>query len=117
MEFVTKDSGKRQKFKTGARRDIQEGKPRPDLISPFVLWRVGALMGRGAEKYGENNWTKGMPYSRFLASAMRHLVQFMMGDRKEDHLAAVIFNIGAIIHFQETGREDLNDLMDHEKKT
>jgi hypothetical protein len=37
-------------------------------------------------------------------------MQYWKGDRDEDHLAAVIFNLMAIIHFEETGREDLNDL-------
>lgn len=111
--FITKDSGSRQQFSTGAKRDIQDGKPRPDLISPHALLRLGALLARGAEKYGERNWEMGMPFSRFLASAHRHLLQFMAGDRDEDHLAAVCFNIMAIIHFEEVERGDLNDLISY----
>ena len=110
-DFITKDSGKRQEFETGAKRDIQDDKPRPDLISPHALLRIGGLLARGADKYGERNWEKGMPYSRFLASAFRHLLQYAKGDRDEDHLAAVCFNIMAIIHFEELGRTDLDDIM------
>ena len=32
-----------------------------------------------------------------------------MGDETEDHLAAVLFNAAAIMHFQDTGRTDLDD--------
>lgn len=110
MNYITKDSGKRQEFHTGAKRDTQDDKPRPDLFSPFALWRVGALLQRGAAKYDNRNWEKGMPISRFVASAHRHFTQWMMGDRSEDHLAAVIFNVQAIIHFEEIGRNDLNDM-------
>ncbi len=110
MNFKTKDSGARQSFESGAKRDTQEGKPRFDLISPFMMTRLASLMERGAVKYGEWNWEKGMPFSRFFASAFRHLMQYWKGDRDEDHLAAVIFNLMAIIHFEEIGREDLNDL-------
>lgn len=109
--FTTKDSGQRQEFETGAKRDIQVGKPRPDLISPHALLRLGALMGRGADKYGERNWEKGMPYSRFYASAMRHMLQWGKGDRDEDHLAAVCFNLMAIMHFEESSDGRLNDMI------
>jgi hypothetical protein len=109
--FETKDSGARQEFDTGAKRDTQEGKPRYSLISPFALKRLAMLMVRGAEKYDEWNWEKGMPYSRFYESAERHLKQwYMQEEMQEDHLAAVLFNIMAIMHFQETGRTDLDDM-------
>lgn len=108
--FKTKDSGKREDFPSGAKRDTQENKPRYDLISPFALTRLAHLMSRGAEKYGEHNWSKGMPISRFYSSGLRHLMQFALGDKSEDHLAAVLFNIMAIIHFEEIGRADLDDM-------
>ena len=37
MNFITKDSGKRQKFSTGMQRDTNEDKPRFDLISPLGI--------------------------------------------------------------------------------
>ena len=39
-EFELKDSGKREEFTTGSRRDTREGKGRYDLISPIALTRV-----------------------------------------------------------------------------
>lgn len=108
-KFVTKDSGLREEFSTGARRDTQDGKPRYDLISVPALRRLAELMGRGAVKYGDRNWEQGMPISRFYASALRHLFEFgdPNGDRTEDHLAGVLFNVMAIMHFQEV--DDLPD--------
>lgn len=111
-EFETKDSGQRQDFDGGAVRDIQKGKPRWDLIPPTALRRLAMLYARGAEKYNEHNWTKGIPVSRCIASLMRHVFQFTMGDKDEDHGAAIIFNVMCIMHYEEIGRTDLDDSFD-----
>lgn len=108
---AVKDSGARQDFDTGARRDTQDDKPRYGLVSIPALTRLAWHYTNGAKKYGENNWTKGMPYSRFFESTFRHLAAWATGDESEDHLAAVAWNAFAIMHFQETGRDlELNDM-------
>jgi len=99
-----KDSGQRKAFASGAVRDTDDDKPRPDLISPFMLERLGAWMKAGADKYGEHNWTKGMPVSRCMASLYRHLISYMQGDRSEDHLMGVIANATFVAHFEEMVR-------------
>ena len=109
-EFEIKDSGERQSFETGAVRDTQTGKPRYDLIPPTALRRIAMHYGEGAVKYDEWNWSKGMQYSRFYASMFRHLQDFAMGKTDEDHLAAVVFNALSIMHFQDVGRENLDDM-------
>lgn len=96
-DFTIIDSGKRQEFETGARRDIQEDKVRYDLLPLLALKRWATHMANGAKKYGERNWEKGIPISRYYASAFRHLMQWAEGCTKEDHLSAVLFNIGGII--------------------
>ena len=99
MAFETKDSGERVSFATGMVRDVQKGKARFDLIWKPMLWRWAELMGRGADKYGENNWMKASTeeeLNRFKASAERHLQQLLRGDTDEDHAAAVLFNIAGI---------------------
>lgn len=108
-DFITRDSGKREAFTSGAVRDTIEGKPRYSLIPVSALRRWADLMARGAEKYGERNWELGMPVSRYLDSGMRHLFSYLEGDRTEDHLAAVLFNVGAMIHFEGTAWDDLNE--------
>ena len=110
MTFDVKDSGQRQQFETGAVRDTAVGKSRPDLVSQHFLNRLGAHLAKGALKYTDNNWKKGMPLSRFWASAWRHMVAVGMGKTDEDHLSAVAFNIMAIVHFQELNRHDLDDM-------
>jgi hypothetical protein len=95
-EFVTKDSGQRQEFSTGMKRDIQTDKPRYDLLDWPMIKRWAELMQRGAVKYGENNWKKAATQEeldRFRASALRHLIQWFNGESEEDHAAAVCFNI------------------------
>jgi len=98
-EFVTKDSGTREEYRSGMVRDTQSGKPRFDLCyTGPMLHRWASLLMRGAEKYGENNWTLAdseEEATRFRSSAARHFAQWMNGERDEDHAAAVIFNVNA----------------------
>lgn len=110
-DYVTKDSGNREDFETGSRRDTQEGKPRFDLIGIELMERLAGLMARGAVKYGENNWREGQPATRYYASAFRHLMQWAMGDDSEDHLAAVAFNVGGLMHIE----DKMPEMCDHER--
>lgn len=95
------DSGKRQEFVTGAMRDTAEDKPRPDLISPYANDREGVWLGKGARKYAERNWEKGIPISRCIASLERHLLSYKKGMVDEDHMAAIRTNAGFILHYEE----------------
>jgi hypothetical protein len=92
-------------FETGAVRDSNKGKSRPDLISPYFTNRLGFRLAYGIEKgYGENNWKKGIPNEAFLESLERHLVAYKMGKTDEDHAAAIAFNIMGIIHNEEVAK-------------
>lgn len=96
MVFETKDSGKREEFKTGMVRDTQDDKPRYDLIDRAFLKRWAELMARGAKKYGENNWRKAATeeeLNRYQSSAIRHLFQWLDNDTTEDHAVAIAFNL------------------------
>jgi hypothetical protein len=105
-EWITKDSGKRQEYSTGMKRDVNDGKPRFDLISPrempydkLPLTRWAQLMERGAVKYGIRNWELAETQEeldRFRESALRHMMQYLSGESDEDHMAAVFFNLSAI---------------------
>jgi hypothetical protein len=98
--FDLKDSGERQEFETGAKRDVRTGKGRYDLISPVFLRRLAVVMEKGAEKYGERNWEQGMPVCRFIDSAIRHILQFLDHETDEDHLAQAAFNVMGALHTQ-----------------
>ncbi len=108
--FVTKDSGVREEMPTGSVRDSREGKGRFDLISPFALRRLAGVYERGSIKYADRNWEKGQKFSRCLDSALRHLNCFAMGWTDEDHVSQALWNLAAILHFQETGRTELDDM-------
>lgn len=105
------DGGERISYGEGmAIREPSTGKGRFDLISPFALERLAKWYELGAQKYSNRNWEKGMPLSRLVDSAERHLNKFKMGLADEDHAAACAWNLFAIMHFQELGRDDLDDL-------
>jgi O-succinylbenzoate synthase len=94
--FVVKDSGVRQEYDSGMRRDTQEGKPDYTLIHNQFLTRLAIHLGKGAIKYGRDNWmcaNSEEELQRFKSSAMRHLMQWLNGDVDEDHMAAVCFNL------------------------
>jgi len=92
-----KDSGKRQEFDTGSKRDTRDGKGRFDLIPPYALTRLARHYESGARKYQDRNWEKGQPLSRYLDSMIRHSFKFLGGSTEEDHLAAVAWNALAYI--------------------
>jgi len=98
--FVVKDSGKRQVFETGARRDIQVGKGRYDLLPCYAIRRLAEHFEKGAQKYGEWNWSKGIPINRYLDSALRHIFKFMDGQNDEDHAIAAVWNLVALVETQ-----------------
>lgn len=97
-EYVTLDSGEREEYDSGMRRDSQAGKPRYDLIDATFLRRWAELMARGAEKYGEDNWRLAdseQELKRFKASALRHIMQWFNDDTDEDHAVAASYNLAA----------------------
>lgn len=85
-------------FDTGSVRDSRAGKGRFDLISPIALQRLAHVYEKGAIHYGDRNWEKGQPLGRYLDSALRHINDFRLGEREEDHLAQAAWNLFAYIH-------------------
>lgn len=100
MEHLITEMGNSRTFESGAKRDSNKGKIRPDLISPYMLKRVGQILANGANKYGPDNWKKGIPNECYKESLMRHVLSVMEDDLSEDHCAAVIFNIMGIMENQ-----------------
>jgi dATP/dGTP diphosphohydrolase len=111
--FVTKDSGERAQLAGGMVRDTTEGKEDWTLIFDGPLAkRWMELLGRGAIKYKKRNWMLALAAKskkareetkeRFKESAMRHHMQWFLGDRTEDHAAAVVFNLNGYEAMLET---------------
>lgn len=96
-----KTSGEPQTFATGARRDNDTAKPRPDLISPLFEAALGQWLRDGAARYGDRNWEKGIPLSRAYASVRRHLLQWQLGMTDEPHMIAAACGCMFIFHTKE----------------
>tara|TARA_R100000005_G_C4974977_1_gene186683 strand:+ start:825 stop:1214 length:390 start_codon:yes stop_codon:yes gene_type:complete len=97
---MNKQSENNTQFDTGAQRDDRTGKLCMSLLPHGPLNRIMERYLDGAKEYGENNWTKGMPYSALYDSAQRHMMQWWSGDNSEDHLAAAAWNIMGLMYFE-----------------
>ena len=64
------------------------------------ITRVSFWLAEGAKKYSERNWEAGIPVSRVVESADRHLVKWMDEEDDEDHFAAFLCNIMFIYHYK-----------------
>ena len=105
------DGGERMTYGEGmAIREPSTGKGRYDLITPFGMRRLAMWYEAGSRKYADRNWEKGMPFSRYIDSAKRHIDKFIMGMDDEDHLSAAAWNILAIIHHEELGQTQFDDM-------
>lgn len=105
------DSGKRITYgENMAIREPTDGKGRFDLITPFGLERLAKWYELGSKKYTERNWEKGIPFSRYIDSALRHINKYVMGMTDEDHLAAAAWNILCIMHHEEIDQKDLDNM-------
>jgi len=105
------DNGQRINYgENAAQREPDTGKGRPDLITPFAITRLSKWYELGSNKYGDRNWEKGMPFSRYIASLERHVIAFKKGDESEDHLSAIAWNAFAIMHHQELGEIEWDDM-------
>lgn len=109
------DSGERTQFDTGAVRDMHEGKGRFDLLPMCVIKRLAKHYENGCVKYGERNWEKGIPAHSFADSAFRHLVNYLDGEKNEDHLIAAIWNLCGLAWTEEK-KPDLMDIPSRQKE-
>lgn len=63
------------------------------LTRETMLLEVSIHFEEGAEKYGENNWQKGLPAKCYINSAVRHFLKWLRGDDDERHDRAFVWNI------------------------
>ena len=85
-----KDSGGEQLFSTGAKRDSQEGKSRPDLISPIFLQAVK-----------EKSLPTEINLKEYVNIFLNSIDSYGL-NHQEDDLITAAKSFMYIIHFQET---------------
>jgi hypothetical protein len=83
-------------------------------LKALAYTRLAIHYQNGAIKYDKNNWRKGQPVSRYYDSAMRHLWKIELDYTDEDHYAALLWNLIAIIQtkidvYRGILPEELND--------
>ena len=98
----------KRQFDTGAQRDTDVGKPRMSLVPHEELMKVASHFVSGGQKYGFNNWKKGMNTSVYYDSAQRHLMKHWQGEESEDHAAAAVWNIMCMM-WTEKNKPELDD--------
>ena len=112
---MIKDSGERRQFDTGAVRDMASGKGDMVSMPNAAILRLSKHYENGAKKYGRWNYTKGIPLSSFLDSALRHLFKYLDGWDDEDHLSAAAFNVLGAMEM-EAHHKELLDIPNREGK-
>lgn len=88
-------------FASGAQRNDATGKGRYDLLPKEAIHALALRFEFGAKQHGDDNWKKGIPNKSLYDSALRHLFQALNGEKDEDHLAACMWNVSALIYNRE----------------
>lgn len=90
------------------------GKNRLELLPPEWDWALGIVMTRGAIKYAERNWERGMSWGTMVGCALRHVAKFATGERYDPesgchHLAHAAWNCLALMSYdlRNVGTNDL----------
>ena len=111
MKFHSHDNPAEQKEEPGKRYD--KGKARFDLLPFDGVEELVRVYTKGAEKYSDHNWEKGMSWSRVLGSLLRHTWAFWRGEAidKETgchHMAMAAWNCMALLvyDFRKVGTDD-----------
>lgn len=99
----------------GTKNDAE--KPPLDLLPTIPLVEISRVLEYGAEKYGPNNWRKGLAWSRLIAAALRHLTAFNDGeDLDEESGLSHLAHAACCIMFLQEYKKTHPDLDDRYKK-
>lgn len=97
-----------------------------DLMPSDALWYVARVFGKGAEKYAERNWERGLKWGASKGALDRHLALFWAGQDFDEesglpHLAHVAWHSLVLLamFLRKDGEDDrssreANGLMDAE---
>lgn len=98
----------------GGLRD-NRGKDRWDLLPMDAIEQVVKVLTRGAEKYAERNWERGMKWSKCQASLMRHVAKATQGEVFDEesglpHTAHIATNALFWLSYQLRGLDKFDDI-------
>ena len=93
----------------GIKHDV--GKPRIELIPPELIFETAKVLTKGAIKYSDRNWEKGIIYSRVFGALMRHMWDWWWGRDRDDetgesHLAHAACCIAFLIAYESRNMPD-----------
>lgn len=102
-------------------KKFDQGKVRFDLIPPDAMYYLAEVFTRGAEKYGDRNWERGMTWGRLFSATMRHAWEWWRGRENDQetgvshlyHAAASLIML-AVLRQRNVG-EDNRELPKHER--
>ncbi len=85
-----------------------DSKPRYDLLPPEAMDALADHYRKGAEKYADRNWERGMRWGRCFAAIMRHAWAYWRGEDVDQetgthHMIAVAWNAIAIFTYSARG--------------
>lgn len=98
--------GEQKKLEPGLKFDLD--KLPIDLVSPYFIEAIAAVLDFGAKKYGARNWEKGMSWSRVYGALLRHMLAWQRGENDDpetglSHLWHAGCCIMFLVHFEKTG--------------
>ena len=79
-------------------------KLRTDLVPYEWGEALAEVLTFGADKYGDHNWKKGIPYSELIGAAERHILAFKKGEQQASdsqlhHLAHAVVDLLMVMYY------------------
>lgn len=86
-------------------KKFDQNKPMMHILHWPALIEIAKVATMGKVKYGENNWLKGLKWSRLASAMQRHFVAFWLGEDKDNqsklyHVAHMAWNATALVTCQ-----------------
>ena len=100
---------------------FNSSKPRWSLVDYPSLLPLVQVLEFGANKYGENNWKKGLSYTQTTESLLRHVYAFLDNqdideESKLHHIGHILCN-AMFLSYMIKNRPDLDDRCSKSNRT
>jgi hypothetical protein len=59
---------------------LNKGKPKISMVPTELIEGIAQVMMMGEQKYGRNNWKKGLSFTETFDSLQRHLLAYQKGE-------------------------------------